>query len=55
MKEIIKTLSGMLKEREVVSREELERKAIRAIIKSKSVGALNIDYSLIQEIVNSYY
>ncbi|RLI75527.1 hypothetical protein DRO97_03060 [Archaeoglobales archaeon] len=54
MNEIIKTLSEMLKERVVVTREELERKAIRAIIKSKSVGALNIDYNLIQEIVDGY-
>lgn len=54
MNEIIKTLSEMLKKREVVSREELERKAIRAVIKSKSVDALNVDYSLIQEIINSY-
>ncbi|RLI79517.1 hypothetical protein DRP05_03585 [Archaeoglobales archaeon] len=54
MNEIIKTLSEMLKEREVTTREELERRAIRAVIKSKSIEALNLDYNLIEEIVDSY-
>ena len=54
MNEIIKTLSKMLNEREVVTCEELARKAIRAVFKSKLENALSLDRKLIQEIVDSY-
>ncbi len=54
MNEIIKTLSEMLRGREVVTREELERRAIRSIFKSKSIEALNLDFDLVKEVVDSY-
>ncbi len=51
---IIKELSSMLLNREVVTCEEIKRKAIRAIIRSKSIEALNLGEELIEEIVKSY-
>ena len=54
MEEIIKTLSEMMKNRVVTTREELERKAVRAALKSKSAKALKMNYDLINEIVDSY-
>lgn len=54
MNEILKELSSLLLNREVVTCEEIERKAIRAIIRAKSIEALNLGEELIEEIVKSY-
>lgn len=44
----------MLINREVVTCEEIERKAIRAILRSKGVEALDISEEVLQEIKSSY-
>lgn len=54
MNEIIKELSSLLLNREVVTCEEIERKTIRAIVRAKSIEALNLGEELIGEIVKSY-
>jgi hypothetical protein len=54
MNEIIRELSNMLLNRVVITCEEIERKAIRAIIKAKSIEALTLEEELIKEVVKSY-
>ncbi len=54
MREIIKKLSEILQNREVVTCEEIERNAIRAALRAKSANALNIEYELVHEIKSSY-